>query len=231
MALSPIFVAMSPNVFGACIWQVVMTLGEVMWSPRQLSWTASLAPTGLEGLFFAVSSARSIMGPLTDVLMGKINSEYNPNCPDCRDQYGHFCDHISSEDDGSLQCISSQESCDIFLDNNQQSCPTTCLDCPSWQPTNPSTCWWLLMLASIATPLSIWAFLPFLRGNHNRDDHCYGLLSCSRTRFFGICGAQEAQIHHRVDGSQVYGHVQNESFHSGAGEGGIKPLGEDVELT
>lgn len=80
MATSPIFVALAPNTFGACLWQVFMTLGEVLWSPRQLSWTASLAPTGSEGLFFAVASARSVMGPLTDVMMGKINEEFSKSC-------------------------------------------------------------------------------------------------------------------------------------------------------
>lgn len=49
MAASPILVAISPNVVGACLWQVFMTFGEVLWSPRQDSWTADLAPAGKEG--------------------------------------------------------------------------------------------------------------------------------------------------------------------------------------
>lgn len=62
MASSPIFVAITPNVMGACLWQVFMTFGEVLWSPRQDAWTADLAPTGKEGLFFAVSRARALLG-------------------------------------------------------------------------------------------------------------------------------------------------------------------------
>lgn len=150
MASSPIFVALSPNVTGACLWQVFMTLGEVLWSPRQVSWTSSLAPTGSEGLFFAVSSARSVMGPLADIWMGHINSKFNANCPECRDQYGHFCQTLTKGED--LHCASAQESCDLVLENEQQSCPTTCLECPSWEASNPSTCWWLLMMLSLCTP-------------------------------------------------------------------------------
>ena len=43
--------------------------------------TASLAPTGMEGLFFAVGSSRALLAPVGDVLMGTLNSIYNPNCP------------------------------------------------------------------------------------------------------------------------------------------------------
>ncbi|KAL7549391.1 hypothetical protein ACHAWF_012660 [Thalassiosira exigua] len=231
MAISPVFMALSPNVLGACLWQLMMTIGEVMWSPRLLSWTASLAPTGSEGLFFAIGSARAIIGPLTDVVMGALNEKYNANCPDCRDQYGHFC---TVPQDDSLQCASVQESCDFYLENEQQSCPESCPECPTWEPTNPSTCWYFLTLASLITPISVWAFLPFLRGKYNREDNCYGLFSLTRTRLFGICGAAEdGDINQRrVDGRQIYGHVETESyFGSGVGKDGIVALGVNVELT
>lgn len=184
-------------------------MGEILWSPRQTSWTASLAPTGSEGLFFAISSARTVMGPLTDVVMGAINQKYNSNCPECRDQYGHFCQDRFSEDEDSILCVSVQESCSLVLDNNQQSCPRTCIECPTWESTDPSTCWYLLLLASLVTPMFIWFFLPFLRGNYDRHEKCYGMLSCSRRRIFGICGASEDidDTDHRAGGSQLYEHV------------------------
>jgi hypothetical protein len=193
MALSPLFIAKSPNLTGACVWQVFMTIGEVFWSPRQGSWTASLAPTGSEGLFFAVSSARSIFGPLTDIFMGSLNDKWNSNCPECRDKYGHFCHQLSSSSNegSSLQCPSVQESCNVFLENNQQHCPRTCLECPTWEPTNPSTVWLILLFVGIISPLCIWFFLPFLRGNRKRNDRCYGLLSCDRNRVAGIYGGLE----------------------------------------
>ncbi len=211
MACSPIFVALFPNVFGACIWQLVLTIGEVLWSPRQDSWTASLAPTGMEGLFFAIGSARSILGPLGDVVMGAMNEKYNTNCLDCRDQFGHFCQNLSNTN-GSLQCVSVQESCGLFPPaggDTEPTCPTTCLECPTWEPTDPSAFWFLLMLFSTLSPLSVWFFLPFLRGDRDRNDGCYGVLKVSKRRLLGICGAMDEAV-------SSYDHVRaHENFELG----------------
>ena len=84
MAISPMVLVLSPTIIGACGWQIVLTIGQVLWSPRQDSWVASLAPTGMEGLFFAVSCSRALLVPLGDYLMGLLNGKYNPNCMDCR---------------------------------------------------------------------------------------------------------------------------------------------------
>jgi hypothetical protein len=43
--------------------------------------SAGLAPTGMEGLFFAVGSSRALLAPLGDMAMGMMNEIYNPNCP------------------------------------------------------------------------------------------------------------------------------------------------------
>ncbi len=237
MALSPIFVALYPNVGGAIIWQIVMTIGEVLWSPRNVSWTASLAPTGMEGLFFAISSARAILGPLTDMVMGAMNDKYNTNCPDCRDQYGHFCDIVVNNDNANAaQCVSVQEECNLYLDDQQQqSCPQTCLECPTWVPTDPSTFWYLLMIAGIAAPLSVWLFLPFLRGARVRDDKCYGLFRVNKARLLGICGApdddiQESNIIRRRQGRQVYGQLENNSSNS-TSTSAVMANEMDIELT
>mmetsp|Transcript_5512 Transcript_5512/g.11735 ORF Transcript_5512/g.11735 Transcript_5512/m.11735 type:complete len:705 (+) Transcript_5512:129-2243(+) len=211
MACSPIFIALLPNVFGACVWQLVLTIGEVLWSPRQDSWTASLAPIGMEGFFFAFGSSRELFGPLGDVVMGAMNEKYNTNCLDCRDQYGHFCQNLSNSN-GTLQCVSVQESCGLFPtalgDDTVPTCPTTCLECPTWEPTDPSAFWYLLMLFSILTPLSVWVFLPFLRGGRDRNDGCYGVFRMSKRRLLGICGAKN-------DARSSYDHVRaHESFDS-----------------
>jgi len=224
MALSPIFVALSPNVLGACIWQVVMTVGEVFWSPRQDSWTAALAPNGMEGLFFAVGSARAILGPLGDFVMGLMNEKYNTNCSLCRDSFGHFCQNLVNNDDGTLQCASVQENCELFLDaTQQQTCPTTCIECPTWQSTDPSMFWWLLILTSIATPLSVWFFLPLLRGKHDRQDEFYGLFSLSRSRLLAFCGAPDDTGYGHVDSELLDGQV-------GGGQQDTLSLGDNVEL-
>mmetsp|Transcript_42702 Transcript_42702/g.74821 ORF Transcript_42702/g.74821 Transcript_42702/m.74821 type:complete len:657 (+) Transcript_42702:87-2057(+) len=224
MAISPVFVAMLPTVGGACIWQLFMTVGQVLWSPRQDSWTAGLAPTGMEGLFFAVGSSRALLAPLGDLAMGMMNERYNTNCPECRDQYGHFCGGLIDDSDGidenALQCASAQESCNIFLDNMQQVCPTTCIECPSWEPINPSTFWYILVSISIASPILAWVFLPFIRGRHTREDRCYGLCSMSVNRFVGICGApeDESSFNH-------YGYIEDES------DPKFKAKSHDISLT
>mmetsp|Transcript_13560 Transcript_13560/g.22242 ORF Transcript_13560/g.22242 Transcript_13560/m.22242 type:complete len:699 (+) Transcript_13560:74-2170(+) len=238
MAISPVFVALFPDVGGACIWQIVMTVGEVFWSPRIMSWTASLAPTGMEGLFFAITSARAILGPITDAVMGAMNDKYNTNCPDCRDQYGHFCDVVVNSDNANTaQCVSVQEECNLFLENpQQQSCPQTCLECPTWVPTDPSAFWYLLMIAGIAAPLSVWFFLPFLRGRHGRDDKCYGLFRANKARLLGICGALDDDGHdsnnmRRRQGRQVYGHLDSNSISNNSSASAVVANGMDIELT
>jgi hypothetical protein len=179
----------------------------------------------MEGLFFAISSARAILGPVSDMLMGAMNDKYNTNCPECRDSYGHFCDTVMVNNDingggaTATRCVSVQEECNLYLDNQQQSCPTTCLQCPSWVATDPSTFWYLLMIAGIAAPLCVWIFLPFLRGTRVRDENCYGLLQVSKARLLGICGAPddaddyEESVRHlrRRQCRQVYGHLENQS--------------------
>jgi len=206
MAISPIFVALLPNVLGSCIWQVFMTVGQVLWSPRQDSWTAGLAPTGMEGLFFAVGSSRALLAPLGDLAMGMMNERYNTNCPECRDSYGHFCGHLIDTSE-VLQCSSVQESCNIFLDNQQQTCPMTCTECPTWEPTHVATFWYILVIISITSPILAWIFLPFLRGRHTRENRWYGIYSMSINRFFGICGAPEDQNSCQM----MYGCIDDES--------------------
>lgn len=190
MAVSPLFLALSPNVAGACAWQVFMVFGQVLWSPRQDSWIAGLAPTGMEGLFFAVGSSRALLAPLGDWMMGMMNDKYNTNCKECRDEFGHFCDSLVADGSGGIkQCASIQRTCKLFLDVG--SCPTTCIECPTWKETNPSTFWYLLMLMSVVSPMMVWVFLPFLRDKNARSDRCYGVFIMNRRRLMGIYGATE----------------------------------------
>jgi len=68
----------------------------------------------------------------------------------------------------------------VYTEHQQQSCITTCLQCPSWVvATDPSTFWvsshdcW-----HHSTVMCVWIFLPFLRGTRVRvrDDNCDGLI-------------------------------------------------------
>ena len=76
--------------------------------------------------------------------------------PDCRDSYGHFCGHLNENSEGdnsALQCFSVQESCNIFLDSGQHTCPTSCTDCPAWETSDPSTFWLFLAATSVTSPI------------------------------------------------------------------------------
>ena len=87
------------------------------------------------------------------------------------------------------------------------------------------------MLVSITTPISVWFFLPFLRGKRNRDDNCYGLFSLTKNRFFGVYGAMDNRNnHHSVESCQTYGYVEREIVNSVAEKGDIKAHDDDVEL-
>ena len=131
--------------------------------------------------------------------------------------WSSFCEVLT--EDG--QCSTVQESCEGFTLDANMKCPSTCLECPTYVPTNPSTCWYLLTGIGIFTPLSVWFFLPFLRGVHSRDDSFYGIFTCGIRRILGVCGASDE---HRRKGRKMYGQV--EGFES---DSGVKR--DIVELT
>eukprot|EP01043_Picozoa_sp_COSAG02_P006463 COSAG02_NODE_184_length_30545_cov_128.634402_8_plen_420_part_00 len=95
MAAAPIFVILFPNVFGFVMWEIIFTAGECMWSPRLIAWLITLAPTGREGLFIAISQGKDlILDPLKSILGGNINEWFMPKCEECWDKYGHFCSEL-----------------------------------------------------------------------------------------------------------------------------------------
>ena len=179
MALSPLALLMLPTVGGACLWQVWLTIGEVFWAPRIQAWTASLAPTGKEGLFFALVSLRYNLFPVANYLLGLLNERYNPNCPNCRDQYGHFCEHSQMLDGGNgnsvdlYQCVSVEDVCEgIDTIGTDQMCPRTCQECPGYE-SNVRVLWMLLLATSLLTPVLVCLLLPFFRGDKYCGDLCF----------------------------------------------------------
>ena len=103
MALSPIGLVLFPGVPASIAWIVVMSIGEMLWSPRQGAWTASLAPEGREGVFLALLSLKTLITAIpATALNGWMNQQFVPNCGECRDDFGHFCsqkvecDHLGS---------------------------------------------------------------------------------------------------------------------------------------
>ena len=208
MAFSPALLVLSPTPPAAAGWNVLLTLGEVLWSPRNSAWQSSLAPTGREGLFVALASARTHLTPLLDVLLGHLNQAYNPNCPACRDDYGHFCSLLvpvhnvswgaDAVADGASTCGTQHGACVLPTDSStwgsaaRTGCPTTCHDCPGWSiPGNGRYLWLALTVFSLCGPLLVWLLLPFLRGEGELRRGCYGVVSAQRC--VGTKGHNEEQ--------------------------------------
>jgi hypothetical protein len=204
MAAAPLCLVLSPTPLGAIGWSVLETCGEVLWSPRSQAWMATLAPTGREGVFLGLASARDHLTPILDVALGRLNAAFNPNCPECRDRHGHFCavDLSVAAAAGvpraagnssaaalayGLACGTQHGLCEApaaALGPGQAGgwlpggCPSTCRQCPGWTIPGGGTHLWMALLAfSLAGPLLTVLLLPFLRGEGTFEDGFYGVLN------------------------------------------------------
>lgn len=61
MGIAPFIMVLSPSVGAACLWNVVYTIGEVLWSPRTSTLAAQIAPEGMEATFFSMAAAPQFM--------------------------------------------------------------------------------------------------------------------------------------------------------------------------
>ena len=148
----------SPTAPGAVAWAAWLTIGEVLWSPRQQAWAVSLAPPGREGLFLALASLKDLFlaWPST-VLVGWLNREFNPNCPSCRDELGRFCAVAAGD-----ACVSAAGGTCAATLNTRGGCPAACPGFLASAP-DPRTVWLVVLALSLTSPLLIVAGLPFLR--------------------------------------------------------------------
>ena len=164
---------------GAVAWAAWLTIGEVLWSPRQQAWAVSLAPPGREGLFLALASLKDLFlaWPST-VLVGwrdavsyptpsprltlphRLNREFNPNCPSCRDSVGRFCAVTAGD-----TCVSAAGGTCAATLISSGGCPAACPACPGFGDAapDPRTVWLVVLALSLTSPLLIVAGLPFLR--------------------------------------------------------------------
>ena len=85
-ALSPFVVAASQTYAGACGFVVVLSLGEMIWSPRWYDYTMACAPKGKEGVFGALALMPLFVAKLpTGILGGYLLQRFCPAAPggDC----------------------------------------------------------------------------------------------------------------------------------------------------
>ena len=210
MAASPTFLAIDPNIAMATLWIIFLTLGELLWSPRQSAWAATVAPVGREGVFVAVASIKDLLiAAPSEAFNGWMNSNYVPNCRDCRGGE-MFCGGRFKNDtligcktpgDAGVFCpdVKWELISDSALEADWCDAVTTCYQC---QPENLmpgadlyETGWhesaregWLVVtLVAMISPVLSWMILPFLRGEGSKET-TYNLFNCGPDRFLGLCG-------------------------------------------
>ncbi len=95
MGVAPLIMVFgtSHSVLAACLWNVVFTLGEVLWSPRTDTLAAQIAPEGMEATFFSLAAAPTFLAKWpTGVFSGWLLTKFVPECNRCMDNHGLFCD-------------------------------------------------------------------------------------------------------------------------------------------
>lgn len=178
MALAPLPLFLLQEVWTSILWVVILSIGALIWAPRLNAWTASLAPEGREGVFFAVLNVKDIIVALpSNWFNGWLNEVYNPNCPACRDDVGFFCQNAV---DGNRACSSANTECfgdgyanlSLFFDNAANAtmrvdgdpCPATCFDCPGWE-TQGRMLWGIILATSLSSPIIMTLCKGFLTGS------------------------------------------------------------------
>jgi len=82
MALSPLSIWASVSTPATAAWVVLLSCGEVMWSPRSQSFIASLAPDGKEGVFLALAGLPTFLSQYpVGLISGWLLDTYCPQCP------------------------------------------------------------------------------------------------------------------------------------------------------
>ena len=176
--LSPAWLAYEPSPTAAIAWVLFLSIGEVIWSPRQSAWVANLAPDGREGVFLALLSLKSLVTALPSTAMnGWLNAAFQPNCEACRDPLGHFCADVavvnasfavcraSGSEGGHGLCVGGDYSPALHgASAAQLACPETCRECPGWE-SHAETMWLIVFLSSISSPIMVMLSVRFLKGD------------------------------------------------------------------
>jgi len=82
MALSPVAIALHLSEASTAAWIFLLSVGEVIWSPRSQSFIASLAPEGREGAFLAMAGLPTFISQYpVGIISGWLLDTYCPACP------------------------------------------------------------------------------------------------------------------------------------------------------
>jgi len=78
-AASVFFLAVSTTIWSSCIFMVLLSIGEAIWSPRLNDYTVSVSEEGREGTYMALSSAPLFLAKLpVGILSGVLLQKYCP---------------------------------------------------------------------------------------------------------------------------------------------------------
>ena len=139
-AIAPFFLAFSQTYLGALAFVVVLSLGEMAWSPRWYDYTMACAPEGKEGVFGALALAPLFLAKLpTGVLGGVLLRDY------CPGRKGGDC----------VGALGSSEGDDGFDDEPSSSGKSTKCD--------GFAVWGIIGLVTATSPLLIALFYTWLK--------------------------------------------------------------------
>lgn len=78
-AASVFFLAVSTTIWSSCIFMILLSIGEAIWSPRLNDYTVSVSEEGREGTYMALSSAPLFLAKLpVGILSGVLLQKYCP---------------------------------------------------------------------------------------------------------------------------------------------------------
>ena len=78
-AISPFFMVISTSIWSTICFNITLSVGEAIWSPRTYDYTMSIAPEGKEASFSALSSAPLFAAKIPVGLMsGYLLNKYLP---------------------------------------------------------------------------------------------------------------------------------------------------------
>mmetsp|Transcript_49767 Transcript_49767/g.90110 ORF Transcript_49767/g.90110 Transcript_49767/m.90110 type:complete len:168 (-) Transcript_49767:99-602(-) len=87
MALSPLSIYASVSERGTAMWVVLLSCGEVLWSPRSQSFIASLARKGREGAFLALANVPTFLSKYpVGLISGWLLNSFCPACPELQNK-------------------------------------------------------------------------------------------------------------------------------------------------
>ena len=148
---------------------MLLSLGEVLWSPRFTTLTANLSPPGQEGAFLVLAYTPQFFATLpTGWISGVLLGRYCPDYPECREPgTGAFCRadyRLGSQAACGLTAAprgrpwrvapSGTGGCAVAGVLAGGACPSSCSSCPGWSELEDGpTLWAWVLLVSLAGPL------------------------------------------------------------------------------